>query len=45
MSGLLLTEPEYRAKVVHNACVGAGTNDSALIDVSVVMGVCDVFIM
>jgi len=32
VSGLLLMEPEYRAKVVHNACAGAGTADSALID-------------
>lgn len=32
VSGLLLTEAEYRAKLVHNACAGAGTNDNALID-------------
>lgn len=32
VSGALLTEPEYRAKVVHKACAGAGTDDKALID-------------
>lgn len=30
VSGLCLTESEYRAKVVHNACAGAGTHTRML---------------
>jgi len=33
VTGLVLSEAEYRAKVVHDACWGPGTDDCALIDV------------